>query len=406
MITPEQTQKIADNIQLLLNAKKYNEVKKLIAQCEMETPHVAEIYAWKANLQLCMGNHMEASHWIQHGLKIDSANLNLNLCCATIAQHNGNYSRAIDHFQKSLHLTNDEHILADIQIELNKLWRLIKTDFAPTFSPRIIIGSPVCQKTTILKEFLLSLTELKKDSLDIAYCFIDGNEDAESSKMLVDFEQSTPNVILYKFNSPTSYHCDEATHHWKEHLVWKVADLKNLIIKIALHSTVDYLFLIDSDIMLHPYSLKNLVSQKKDILSQVFWTNWQPDSVPQPQVWLYDHYTQCYLNNGEKLATLTKNEYNRRMLEFFKMLKNPGTYEVGGLGACTLISNKALKAGVNFSRMHNLTFWGEDRHFCLRAVSLGFPLYADTRYPAYHIYRESALTGVGEFKRNCGYALE
>ena len=85
---------------------------------------------------------------------------------------------------------------------------------------------------------------------------------------------------------------------------------------------------------------------------------------------------------------------------------NPGTYEVGGLGACTLISNKALKAGVNFSRMHNLTFWGEDRHFCLRAVSLGFPLYADTRYPAYHIYRESALTGVGEFKRNCGYALE
>ncbi len=403
-MTPEQVQKIADIIQLLLKSKRYNEVEKLIAQCEKEMSHFAELFAWKANLQLCVGNHIAASHWIQHGLKLDSSNLNLNLYCATLAQQNGNYSRAIDHFQKSLRLTTDEHILADIQNKLNELWRLIETDFAPTFSPRIIIGSPVCQKTAILKEFLLSLTELNKESLDVAYCFIDDNKDAESAKLLVDFEQNTPNVTLYKVNSPTSYHCDETTHHWKDQLVWKVADLKNLIIKIAVRSHVDYLFLIDSDIMLHPHSLKNLVNQKKDILSQVFWTNWQPNSIPQPQVWLYDHYTQCYLNPDESLATLTKAEYKRRMLAFFNMLKNPGTYEVGGLGACTLVSNKALKAGVNFSRMHNLTFWGEDRHFCLRAVSLGFPLYADTRYPAYHIYRESALPGADDFKRNCGYA--
>lgn len=406
MMTPEQQQKTADIIHLLLKAKKYDEVEQLITQCEQETPHVAELYVWKAHLQLCMGNHMEASHWVQQGLKLDSANLNLNLYCATIAQQNGNYSRAIDHFQKSLRLTNDEHLLANIQVELNKLWRLIETDFAPTFLPRIIIGSPVCQKAAILKEFLQSLAELNKEALDVAYCFIDDNQDAESAKLLVDFERTFPNVILYKYNSPTSYHCDETTHHWKDQLVWKVADLKNLIIKIAIHSHVDYLFLIDSDILLHPYSLKNLVSQKKDILSQVFWTSWQPNSVPQPQVWLSDHYTQCYLNTDESLATLTKNEYNRRMLEFFNMLKNPGTYEVGGLGACTLVSNKALQAGVNFSRMHNLTFWGEDRHFCIRAVSLGFSLYADTRYPAYHIYRESALPGVKEFKRNCGYAVD
>ena len=185
-MTPEQVQKIADIIQLLLKAKRYNEVEKLIAQCEKETSHFAELFAWKANLQLCVGNHMAASHWIQHGLKLDSSNLNLNLYCATLAQQNGNYSRAIDHFQKSLRLTTDEHILADIQNKLNKLWRLIETDFAPTFSPRIIIGSPVCQKTAILKEFLLSLTELHKESLDVAYCFIDDNKDAESAKLLLD----------------------------------------------------------------------------------------------------------------------------------------------------------------------------------------------------------------------------
>ena len=35
--------------------------------------------------------------------------------------------------------------------------------------------------------------------------------------------------------------------------------------------------------------------------------------------------------------------------------------------------------------------FGEDRHFCIRAAALGFTLYVDTHYPAYHIYRESDL---------------
>src|SRR5690606_16569030 len=39
----------------------------------------------------------------------------------------------------------------------------------------------------------------------------------------------------------------------------------------------------------------------------------------------------------------------------------------------------------------NISFWGEDRHFCIRAQALGFDLFVDTNYPAFHIYREDDL---------------
>ena len=40
---------------------------------------------------------------------------------------------------------------------------------------RIIIGSPIKQKNKILNEFLLSLSELDLEGLDVHYYFIDDN---------------------------------------------------------------------------------------------------------------------------------------------------------------------------------------------------------------------------------------
>lgn len=80
-------------------------------------------------------------------------------------------------------------------------------------------------------------------------------------------------------------------------------------------------------------------------------------------------------------------------------LRQPGVYEVGGLGACTLIRRSALEKGVRFERIRNLSLWGEDRHFCVRAAALGIPLFVDTRNPAFHIYRDSDLEGADRYMR-------
>jgi len=80
-----------------------------------------------------------------------------------------------------------------------------------------------------------------------------------------------------------------------------------------------------------------------------------------------------------------------RAFAWLERLRRPGLYPVGGLGACTLISRRAIEAGVRYQRIPNLTYWGEDRHFCIRAQALGFDLWADTHCPPRHLYRRSGV---------------
>ncbi|WP_406543585.1 glycosyltransferase family 2 protein [Clostridium ljungdahlii] len=105
--------------------------------------------------------------------------------------------------------------------------------------------------------------------------------------------------------------------------------------------------------------------------------------------------------NKERNEILSQDEFNKKYTDFIEKLKKPGVYEVGGLGACTLISKEAIEKGVNFNKIYNLSFWGEDRHFCIRAAALGLKLYVDTTYPAYHIYRKDNLEKIEEFKNKC-----
>ncbi|MFE0625085.1 glycosyltransferase [Priestia aryabhattai] len=259
---------------------------------------------------------------------------------------------------------------------------------------RVLVGSPIHQKPSILNEFLTSLKRLKQDHIELEFLFIDDNKDPRSSQLLFNFKENIKGVTLYPSKQCDDYVCDSTTHYWNEHLIWKVSEFKNKIIQHTVESQYDYLFLVDSDLLLYPETIEHLVNANKDIISEIFWTKWQPDSEPQPQVWLSDEYKQWKQYRGEQL---NDEKIAFRHQEFITKMRTPGIHEVGGLGACTLISRKALESGINFNPISNLSFWGEDRHFCIRAVVLGFSLYVDTHYPAYHIYRESDLSGVQDF---------
>lgn len=266
---------------------------------------------------------------------------------------------------------------------------------------RVLIGSPIRQKPQILKEFLDSLRGLEQGNLQFSYIFIDDNESEESSILIEQFAEESPTILIKAATAAEeqkAYVCNDITHYWHEDLIWKVAGYKNLMIEKALEGGYDYLFLADSDLILHPATVRHLADTGMDIISEIFWTAWYPESPELPNVWLYDHYDMARRQRNEKLSS---QELTVRMQGFIDQLKIPGVYEVGGLGACTLISRKALLAGAGFSEIQNLTLWGEDRHFSIRANALGLSLHVDTHYPAYHMYRESALTGAGEFKAKC-----
>ncbi|MCL6604065.1 MAG: glycosyltransferase [Paenibacillus sp.] len=259
---------------------------------------------------------------------------------------------------------------------------------------RILLGSPIHQKPPILRQFLDSLLRLQLDTLELDFYLIDDNEDEQSSQLLEDFKSSRENVFLQISGYRDPYIRDDTTHFWSANLVWKVANFKNMMIQRAALLDYDYLFLLDSDLLLHPLTLKHLAASGKDIISEVFWTQWQPNTILQPQVWMHDEYSQWERLPGEQLSA---EEISYRFNHFLTKLKIPGIYEVGGLGACTLISRHAIDSGVSYNIIKNISYWGEDRHFCIRAAALGIPLYVDTHYPALHLYRDSDLSKVEDY---------
>jgi glycosyltransferase involved in cell wall biosynthesis len=257
---------------------------------------------------------------------------------------------------------------------------------------RVLIASPVKQNASVLTEFLASLAQLSTTDLEVHFAFID---DHNGHDLLSQFAQDYPNVRVYPAEGEEVYHCDESTHHWHENLIWKVARFKERFLKLALKENFDFLFLVDSDLFLHPNTLQHLLTLNKDIVSEVFWTRWKPNLIPLPQVWVRDQYT---LYSSGREESLTEEEITNRTKDFMQMLSQPGTYKVGGLGACTLINRYALEQGASFREIYNLGLTGEDRHFCIRAAALGLELYADTHYPPFHIYRESELEKLKLYK--------
>jgi len=265
---------------------------------------------------------------------------------------------------------------------------------------KVLIAGSVRQKKVILEQFLLSLYDLNLNGIEVDYAFVDDNDDKRASNLLRKFRPLQSRVWFFEVEpDQESYIRNEANHYWSNSLVSRVANNKDLLLKHALMKQYDYILLVDSDLLLHPDTLLHLVSCNRDIISEVFWTRWT-NTHELPNVWLMDEYKLYIAERGEEVDA---NEKDLRSMDFLNQLRKPGSYRVGGLGACTLISSKALTAGVCYQEIYNLSFQGEDRYFCIRAVVLGFELYVDTCYPCYHIYRDSDLEGVPAFLRSIPY---
>ncbi|MCK9520004.1 MAG: glycosyltransferase family 2 protein [Dehalococcoidia bacterium] len=260
---------------------------------------------------------------------------------------------------------------------------------------RVLIASPIRQKPNILKEFLQSLSELDHGDLQVDYFFVDDNEASQSWYQLQEFKREGCNVHIETVSeTKTAWKCDNETHHWNRETVDRVTRHKNKQIQYALKNKYDYIFFLDSDLVLHPNTLLHLLSLDLDIVSEIFWTQWTKDTAELPNIWKYDNYIFDIYEIGRK----TQEESLQSSIQWVNQLRVPGVYDVGGLGACTLIKRRVLEQGVDFSRISNISFAGEDRHFCIRAVVHGFKLKVDTNYPCFHIYREEYLPNVEKWK--------
>ena len=150
-------------------------------------------------------------------------------------------------------------------------------------------------------------------------------------------------------------------HLWTGELVSNMALYRNMTIRKALEGGYDYLLSVDTDLVLEEHTLQQLIEDDKDCVAGMFWTNgWS-------NAWMYDQVTGNNLPEWQK----------------------PGLYRVGGTGAIFLIRRRVLEAGVDYTPIPNLrkAVFGEDRHFCIRAVCNGFEIWADNRCQPVHLYK-------------------
>ena len=224
--------------------------------------------------------------------------------------------------------------------------------------PLIVAFSPVRQTPGVLELFL---KHLRTQPVDV--WMYDDNIDPGSSAILRRAEVT----ILPQLEglASSNYRRSEITHLWDLSTVARVAAIKNLAIDRFLESDADSLFLIDSDVLIPPGLVEHLAAAQVPVIAAVYWTRWRPEMPEMANIF----------------GTITSHQF----------LRDPGHYQVPGLGACTLIRRDVFEAGVRFTEQAHLSTEGEDRWFCYLADRRGIPLIACTHLEPFHVYRDSQL---------------
>ena len=219
---------------------------------------------------------------------------------------------------------------------------------------KVLIAAPLRQEIKIFREYQAGLDRL----------IIPEGVTVDRYFVVNDCPEVIPEIRGADFDvldTGDRFQKSDNDHLWTQENLEKMPALRNMTVRRALEGGYDYLFSVDTDIVLHPETLLRLLEADKDIISELFWTNGWCNA------WMYDQ------SSGMKAEWV-----------------RPGLYQVGMTGACTLMNTKVFMAGADFTPIPNIrkALWGEDRWFCIRAAVLGFEMWIDTHCPPWHLYSE------------------
>ena len=228
---------------------------------------------------------------------------------------------------------------------------------------RILIAAPVHQSKKVFKEYLNSLYKLKiPENYTVDYFFILHNCEELKEFLNKDQYKIINNNIGFdkKINEQKK---------WNKETFNFLSQMRTELLHIAASNKFDYLFTVDSDILLHPNTLIHLLQDNKNIVGNMIWTKM----------------------NNQITAICGENEEWGAYNDTSFLLK-PGLYPIGWTCACLLISSKIFNnPNISYFPIYGVDNTGcEDYAFCLR-VKCNFPeeeIWIDTYYPSRHLYHE------------------
>lgn len=226
---------------------------------------------------------------------------------------------------------------------------------------RILITSPVHQTAPVFIEYLNSLSHLiiPEDYIIDKYFYLHNCSELASFLQPNEYEiiENDINLIV------------KDRHEWNDKNFNIVSIMRTKALEKARTEKYDYIFSVDSDVLLHPKTLCLLLQDNKDIVSTAYWYKLRGG--------IAENFFE-YENWKKARPTI---EYTQK-----------GIYEIGITGAATLIGKRIIQdERINYYPIDCIDFskW-EDYAFCLKARVLipDVQIAIDTRLPARHLYTE------------------
>ncbi|MGS0763111.1 glycosyltransferase [Syntrophomonas curvata] len=225
--------------------------------------------------------------------------------------------------------------------------------------PKVMIGCPVRNRAWVLPSYLDCLQKLDKGLFEISYCFIINDCSDASPGILARFAREGPEPVTLIFKD----HQQPGGFRRGEYSFSHLAKLRNFLLQAFLESDCNYLFSLDSDILVPPNTLVQLLRDQCDMVSALVCNGHE----------LGDPGIYNILQRGGEGSYLHIRDFPRNQV-----------FPVDCTGAACLIKRSVIEAGTRYSGRRG----GEDIAFCEAARTKGFGIFCDGRVECLHYMQE------------------
>lgn len=218
----------------------------------------------------------------------------------------------------------------------------------------IMIGCPVNNRAKILPQYLSHIFDLEfpKDIIHLSFV-VNGPQNDSTYELLLEFKKKFQK--LYKDITIVNIHNEYTDSRNVGRNYSNIANMRNTWLSTRTKED-EYIFSVDSDILISDWTLMRLISHKKDICSALV------KNLDMGPIRVYN--IRGDPNDGFDII-----EPTGKLLEVYLT------------GACYLIHKNVIDSGVAYG-YHE---WGEDVIFCNEAKRRGFGIFCDTGLTTEHI---------------------
>lgn len=228
---------------------------------------------------------------------------------------------------------------------------------------KILLTAPVHQEIDIFKEYLNALNHLfipNGYSLT-RYFYLHNCSKLKEFLQPNEYEELTDNSIYIKYS-----------HDFKNENYSALQYMRTAALEKARKENYDYVFSVDSDVLIHPNCLQFLLEDNKDIVGMINWSK--------------------SLNGNQILPNCYDMDYWKWWVDNNSFLLNKGIYERGIISATVLLGKRIIEnEKINYYPIDCIecSKW-EDYALSLKAHILisDLQMYIDTRLPSRHLYKE------------------